>query len=162
MHKKGADGEKRVLKKTRKANTFKSRGVFGASIEEIKKKRDQSAAARATARAKALRCDSPLPHALSPTSLRAESSWGAPPTVPCRARALATSRPRTLARLRAQGCPDTFVRALSLCSDAKAKKAAKAKTAKASARHNQGGSKAQYVRPASRGAKGKAVTGRGK
>jgi hypothetical protein len=57
MHKKGADGEKRVLKKTRKANTMKSRGVFGASIEEIKKKRDQSAAARATARAKALRCE---------------------------------------------------------------------------------------------------------
>ena len=55
MHKKGADGEKRVLKKTRKANTTKGRGVFGASIEEIKKKRDQSAAARATARAKALR-----------------------------------------------------------------------------------------------------------
>jgi hypothetical protein len=55
MHKKGADGEKRALKKTRKANT-KGRGVFGASVEEIKKKRDQSAAARATARAKALRC----------------------------------------------------------------------------------------------------------
>lgn len=100
MHKKGADGEKRVLKKTRKANT-KGRGVFGASIEEIKKKRDQSAAARATARAKALR-------------------------------------------------------------DAKAKKAAKAKSGKASARHNQGGNKQQYARPTSRGAKGKAVTGRGK
>jgi hypothetical protein len=62
MHKKGADGEKRVLKKTRKANT-KGRGVFGASIEEIKKKRDQSAAARATARAKALRCE-PTPSSI--------------------------------------------------------------------------------------------------
>ena len=31
------------------------RAVFGASLEEIKKKRDQSAAARSTARAKALR-----------------------------------------------------------------------------------------------------------
>lgn len=54
MHKKGADGEKAKSKKTRKVNT-KGRGVFGASIDEIKKKRDQSAAARATARAKALR-----------------------------------------------------------------------------------------------------------
>ena len=47
-------------------------------------------------------------------------------------------------------------------SDAKAKKAAKAKAAKSSARHNQGGNKQQYARPTSRGAKGKAVTGRGK
>ena len=54
MHKKGADGEKAKQKKSRKVNT-KGRGVFGASIDEIKKKRDQSAAARATARAKALR-----------------------------------------------------------------------------------------------------------
>ena len=56
MHKKGADGEKTKARKTRKA-TGKARGVFGASFDEIKKKRDQSAAARATARAKALRCD---------------------------------------------------------------------------------------------------------
>jgi hypothetical protein len=54
------------------------------------------------------------------------------------------------------------VRALLMHSDAKAKKAAKAKSGKASARHNQGGNKQQYARPTSRGAKGKAVTGRGK
>jgi large subunit ribosomal protein L24e len=100
MHKKGADGEKAKAKKSRKVNT-KGRGVFGASIDEIKKKRDQSAAARATARAKALR-------------------------------------------------------------DAKAKKSADAKKSKSTARHNQGGAKQTYARPSSKGAKGKAVTGRGK
>ena len=47
-------------------------------------------------------------------------------------------------------------------SDAKAKKAAKAKAGKATARHNQGGNKQQYARPTARGAKGKAVTARGK
>ncbi len=54
-------------------------------------------------------------------------------------------------------CPCVLMR-----SDAKAKKAAQAKTAKASARHNQGGNKQQYARPTARGAKGKAVTARGK
>ena len=41
--------------------------------------------------------------------------------------------------------------ALSMYSDAKAKKAAKAKQAKGSQRHNQGGNKQQYARPTSRG-----------
>lgn len=54
------------------------------------------------------------------------------------------------------------VHVLLMCSDAKAKKAAQAKKAKGSQRHNQGGNKATYARPTSRGAKGKAVTGRGK
>ena len=38
MHKKGADGEKTKARKTRKA-TGKARGVFGASFDDIKKKR---------------------------------------------------------------------------------------------------------------------------
>jgi hypothetical protein len=47
-------------------------------------------------------------------------------------------------------------------SDAKAKKSADAKKSKSTARHNQGGAKQTYARPSSKGAKGKAVTGRGK
>ena len=52
--------------------------------------------------------------------------------------------------------------AVLFSSDAKAKKTADSKKAKGSQRHNQGGKQAAYARPSSKGAKGKAVTGRGK
>lgn len=129
MHKKGADGEKTKARKTRKA-TGKARGVFGASFDDIKKKRDQSAAARATARAKALRCDTERPCSHCRGRL-----------LECLPRAPLTPPP-----------PVPF-------SDAKTKKAEKSKSSKGRSQH-QGGGKQAYARPDKKGGMGRQKSGR--
>eukprot|EP01050_Picozoa_sp_SAG11_P002321 SAG11_NODE_115_length_16019_cov_12.462940_8_plen_83_part_00 len=55
MHKKGAGEVVSKRRKVRKA-TQASRGVFGASLDEIKRKREQSKGLRSAMREKTLRC----------------------------------------------------------------------------------------------------------
>ena len=49
-----------MLTRTLSRRGVRARPISGASVEDLKKKRDQSAAARATVRAKALRCESSM------------------------------------------------------------------------------------------------------